>query len=103
MAVNHVVFFKFKEGASQDEINQHMSMFQQLSETVSGITDYSAGKAFGVEYESTADYDCMHCVKCESEADLEAYFFNDKHKEFIEKNKHLWEDVLVLNADIEKY
>ncbi len=103
MAVNHVVFFKFKEKAKLEEIDQHMKMFQQLSKTISGIIDYSAGKTFKVGYEPTADYDCMHCVTFESEKTLEKYYFHEKHREFINKNKHMWDDVLVLNSYIELY
>ncbi len=78
-------------------------MFQQLSETIPGIVSYSAGKAFKVKYEGTADFDCMHCVTCESEKALEAYFFHEDHKKFIKQNEHIWENAMVLNSNIEVY
>lgn len=98
MAVQHIVYFKFKETANPAEVARHMDAFAALSYTIPGIVSYSAGKTFGVDYEATGDYDTMHCLKCESEQALESYFHHEAHKSFIEENKHLWQDVLVVNA-----
>ncbi len=101
MAVNHIVCFKFNESATKDEIKQHMQMFAALSQTIPGIVSYSAGKSFGVAYESTADYDSVHVLVCESEEALESYFHHEAHQEFINQSKHIWENVLVINAQTE--
>jgi hypothetical protein len=100
MAVKHIVYFGFKQDASPVAINQHMEMFAALANTISGITDYSAGHTFKVDYESTADYDVLHCVTCESRLALEAYFHHPAHQAFIEANKAIWQDVMVVNADV---
>ncbi len=100
MAVNHIVYFKFKEDAKKDEIKKHMDMFEALSTSVPGVISYSAGETFSVSYEETGDYDVMHCLKYDTEQQLENYFFNPEHKAFIEQNKSIWQDVLVVNAQI---
>jgi hypothetical protein len=43
----------------------------------------------------------MHCVKFASQEALETYFFHEAHQAFIEENKDLWQDVIVINADIQ--
>ena len=100
MAVNHIVYFKFSSTVKEEDVKKHMAMFKELADSVSGITAYSAGKAFKVSYEDTADYDSVHCVSFESKQALENYFFDERHNNFIEQNKHLWADVLVVNAEI---
>ena len=98
MSVHHIVYFKFKESASPADVARHMEAFAALSETIPGIVSYSAGKTFAVDYEATGDYDTMHCLKCESQQALESYFHHEAHQNFIEVYKHLWQDVLVVNA-----
>jgi hypothetical protein len=98
MVVNHIVFFKFKETAKPSEVDSHMEMFAALAKTIPGILSYSAGKTFRVDYEATGDYDCMHCLKCESEQALENYFHHEAHRNFISQNQHIWQDVLVVNT-----
>ncbi len=100
MAVTHTVLFKFKRDASAAQISRHMNMFAALADSIPGITAYSAGHTFKVDYENTADYDVMHCLTCESRPALEAYFHHPAHQAFIEANKAIWQDVLVVNADV---
>lgn len=100
MTINHIVYFKFEENAKAEEIKRHMDMFEALSKSVPGVLSYSAGKTFCVSYENTADYDAVHCLTFESEKQMEKYFFHNEHQIFIEKNKSIWQDVLVVNAKI---
>ena len=100
MAVNHVVYFKFTDDAAPERIQAHMSAFDALGKAIPGITGYSAGKTFSVDYEKTGDYDSVHIVVYESEKALEDYFHHEKHKTFIEDFKDIWKDVLVVNADL---
>jgi len=100
MAVNHIVYFKFKQTAKQHEIKKHMDMFAALGASIPGVISYSAGETFAVSYEDTADYDVMHCLSCDSKQQLENYFFHPDHQVFIEQNKSIWQDVLVVNAKV---
>jgi len=100
MAVNHIVYFKFKNETTSEAIERHMNMFAELAGKIPGITEYSAGKTFSVSYEKTGDYDVSHCLTCESREALEVYFYHKAHQAFIEENKSIWQDVLVVNADI---
>lgn len=101
MAVNHIVCFKFNDEASPEDIARHMEMFAALAGAVPGMLSYSAGKSFDVLYEATADYDSVHCLTCESEQALESYFHHEAHQEFMARNKHIWRDVFVINAQID--
>ena len=101
MAVNHVVYFKFTDDATLEQVAAHMDAFAALGTSIPGIIGYSAGKTFPVEYEKTADYDCAHVVAYESEQALEDYFFHPQHQAFIAQFKHIWKDVAVVNAQID--
>jgi len=100
MAVQHIVCFKFKDQVAAGDIDRHMEMFAALTEKIPGITAYSAGRTFKVGYEKTGDYDVAHCLTCESRETLESYFFHEAHQAFGAANRHLWQDVLVVNIDI---
>ena len=101
MAVNHIVCFKFKENTAIEDIVMHMQMFAGLSKSIPGIVSYSAGQSFGVAYEATADYDSVHCLMCESAQALESYFHHEAHQQFIAQNKHIWQNVFVINGQID--
>lgn len=101
MAVNHIVCFKFNENADAAGITKHMEMFEALAGAIPGILSYTAGKAIGVSYEATADYDSVHCLLCESEQALESYFHHNAHQAFITQNKHIWHSVFVINAQVD--
>lgn len=99
--IQHVVCFKFKDNASQDAIQKHMDDFAALRSKIPEIQDYEDGNAFKVDYEKTADYDVVHYVTFQSEADLETYFHHPAHQEFIQENKEIWADVFVINSKTE--
>ncbi len=101
MRIDHIVCFKFKDGTKPEMIERHMQSFAALSGMIPEIAGYTAGRTCKVSYEKTADYDVMHCVKFASQEALETYFFHEAHQAFIEENKDLWQDVIVINADIQ--
>ncbi len=96
--INHVVYFKFTQNAAKDEIKKHMDMFEEISKSIPGVVSYWAGETFKVSYENTADYDTVHCLSYKTKEDLEKYASHPNHKDFIEENKAIWADVLVVNA-----
>jgi hypothetical protein len=99
MAVGHIVYFKFKDNITQEEITRHMEMFAALANQILGISAYTAGRTFEVSYEATGDFDVAHCLTCESREALEAYYHHEAHQAFINANKSLWQNVLVVNMD----
>lgn len=99
--VQHVVAFKFKEGTSEEAVQQHMDDFAGLQDKISELRSYEAGKTFKVAYESTADYDVMHYTTFANEADLEVYFNHPDHQQFIADNKDHWANVFVSNSRVE--
>lgn len=94
----HIVCFKFKATATAADKEKHMAYFASLKDSVPGITGYSAGTTFPVQYEKTADYDCFHIVTFANEADIETYFHHPAHQRFIEANKNSWEGAFVVNG-----
>ena len=96
--VQHMVCFKFKEGVTQEQKEQHMSDFAALKDSIPELKTYSGAYTFDVSYEKTADYDCMHIAGFDTEEDLETYFHHPAHQRFIERNKDAWADVIVVNS-----
>ncbi|MFS8616478.1 MAG: Dabb family protein [Solitalea sp.] len=96
--VQHMVCFKFKEGVTPEQKQQHMNDFAALKDSIPELKTYSGAYTFKVSYENTADYDCMHLTGFDSEEDLETYFYHPAHQRFIERNKDNWADVIVVNS-----
>lgn len=98
--IQRMVAFKFKEGTSEEAIRQHMDDFASLKDSIPQILSYRAGMTFPASYENTADYDVMHYSTFESEEAIETYFRHPAHQRFIEANKDIWQDVVVLNSSV---
>lgn len=96
--VQHMVCFKFKDGVTEAQKEQHMADFAALKDSIPEVKTYSGAYTFEVSYEKTADYDCMHIAGFDSEEDLETYFHHPAHQRFIERNKDAWADVIVVNS-----
>ena len=96
--VQHMVCFKFKEGVTEEQKQQHMADFAALKDSIPEVKSYSGAYTFEVSYEKTADYDCMHIAGFDSEEGLETYFHHPAHQRFIERNKDAWADVIVVNS-----
>ena len=99
--VQRIVAFKFKDGTSQEAIQQHMDDFAALEDSIPQILSYRAGETLSTSYEATGDYDVLHYATYESETAVEEYFNHPAHQRFIERNKAHWEQVIVLNSKVE--
>jgi hypothetical protein len=100
--IQRIVAFKFKEGATEAAIQQHMDYFASLKDSIPQILSYRAGETIPADYENTGDYDVMHYSTFASEEAIEEYFNHPAHQRFIEANKEIWESVIVLNSEVEE-
>lgn len=101
-SIQRIVAFKFKEGTSEEAIEQHMNHFAALKDSIPQIQSYRAGQTFPADYEGTGDYDVLHYSTFESEEAIEEYFNHPAHQRFIEANKDIWENVIVLNSQVQQ-
>jgi hypothetical protein len=99
--VQRVVAFKFKADASADARKKHMKDFEAFAKEVKQVLSYRAGKTVKGEKTTEPEYDVMHYVTFEKEADIITYDVHPAHKKFIEQNKASWEKVVVINGVIE--
>jgi len=96
-----VVAFKFKASASADARKKHMKDFESFVKEVKQALSYRAGKTVKGESTTEPEYDVMHYVTFEKEADIVAYDIHPAHKKFIAQNEVSWEKVVVVNGEIE--
>ena len=103
MAFQRSVFFKFKESATEEEIQRHFDSFAGLKDTIDVIFSYSAGRAVPPPEnpDLEPEYDAFHYATYATEADIAVYHRHKAHQAFVAENKDIWEKVLVLNARIE--
>ncbi len=102
MSIQRIVCFKFKSGTSGPAIHQHMADFAGMKDLIPQILEYRGGQTKPGDYNSPPGFDTMHYMTFESMAAIEIYFHHEAHQRFIERNKAVWENVLVLNADIDE-
>jgi len=100
MSIQRIVCFKFKAGASQEAIRQHMQDFAGMMSEIPQILEYRGGFTGPGDDNRMPDYDCMHYMVFDGMDDIEIYRPHPAHMRFIECNKAVWENVLVLNAEI---
>lgn len=98
--IQRIVCFKFDEDASSEAIRQHMQDFASLKTQIPQIVDYAGGMILDTE-ESTKDYDSLHRVTFAKQEDIDIYFHHEAHQTFMERNKPIWENVIVFDAEIE--
>ena len=96
-----MVAFKFKATASADARKKHMKDFESFAKEVKQVLSYRAGKTVKGESTTEPEYDVMHYVTFEKEADIVAYDIHPAHKKFIAQNEAVWERVVVVNGEIE--
>ncbi len=94
-----IVCFKFREDATEADIQQHMDLFDRLKEHIEVIQSYSAGQV--ISGDSGENYDSVHYLTFKTLDDIDHYVSHSAHQHFVRVNKHLWTQVLVLNAPIE--
>lgn len=97
----HVVCFKFKPDAPPEAVNKHLSDFHALQDAISQIVFYEAGRVIETD-ESKLVYDVVHYLTFNSLEDMAIYSQHEAHQRFIEENSAIWDNVMVLDAEIEK-
>ena len=92
----HVVFFKFKEDASEEQIAAIEKAFAELPEKIDSIKAFEWGTNVSPE---ELDKGFTHCflVTFADKAGLEVYLPHPDHKAFVAKLKPIMEDAVVLD------
>jgi hypothetical protein len=94
--LRHLVFFKFKDSASPEEIKVINDAFIALPESIPVIRDFEWGLNNSPE---NLNQDLTHCymVTFSSEADREIYLPHPSHKAFVDKLTPILDKVVVLD------
>ncbi len=98
MPVQRIVCFKFKEGTSEEAIEQHMEDFAAMQPAIPQIIEYRGGRTKPGDNNRPPDFDTMHYVTYASMEDIDEYLPHPAHRHFIERNREIWANVLVLNS-----
>ena len=96
--MQHFVCFKFKDGTSPEAVQQHLDMFTELKDKIPQIVDYAGGP---VVPGAAQKFDTAHNVVFASLDDLNIYLPHEAHQQFIEANKAIWDEVLVVDSEIQ--
>ena len=99
--IQRIVCFKFVTGTQEPAIRQHMADFAGMKEFIPQIREYRGGLTRPGDYNSPPGFDTMHYMTFESMEAIDIYFHHAAHQRFIERNKAVWDNVLVLNAEID--
>ncbi|QMW03776.1 Dabb family protein [Spirosoma foliorum] len=94
-----VVCIKFKKGVESAAVEQHMNGFASLKHEIPQVVNYTSGKTI-LPNQAVADYDVVHYLTFQSEADIKTFENSPAYKQFIAQNKGIWEKTLIVNADI---
>ena len=97
-----IVCFKFKAGTSAEAKAKHVADFAAFVKAVPQVLSYRAGKTVKGESKTDPEFDVMHYVTFEKEADILVYDANPAHKKFIDANRPSWDKVILINGAIEK-
>ena len=94
--LRHIVCFKFKEDASEAQVNKVVRAFKALKNKIPGIVAFETGTNNSPE---GLNKDFTHCfiVTFESEAAREAYLPHPEHMKFVEILKPVMDDVFVID------
>ncbi|MGH9309395.1 MAG: Dabb family protein [Vicinamibacterales bacterium] len=79
--VRHIVVFKYKPGASQEQIQQVTQAFRDLRGTIPGITAFEDGVNNSPEKKNLG-FTHVYMVTFESAAARDAYLPHPEHKKF---------------------
>lgn len=79
--VRHVVVFKYKADATDDQINQVTDAFRALQNTIPGITSFEYGTNMSPEGHDDG-FTHVYLVTFESAADRDAYLPHPEHEKF---------------------
>jgi len=99
--IQHIVCFRFKAEATPEAIQAHMDSFRALKDAIPQIASYRAGPTLPGDSHATPDYDVVHYLTYRTRADLDAYEVHPAHRAFGSANRDLWDDVLVINTELD--
>lgn len=94
--LRHVVLFKFKEGATKEQIQGVEEAFRALPGKISEIKDFEWGTNNSPEPHSKGFTHCF-LVTFASEEDRDAYLPHPAHKQFASNLGPILEDVTVID------
>lgn len=94
--LRHVVLFKFKEEATEKQIQEVVDHFRRLPEEIDVIHDFEWGTDVSPEGLSKGLTHCFF-VTFQSEADRDAYLPHPAHQEFVKHLRPILEDVTVVD------
>jgi quinol monooxygenase YgiN len=92
----HVVLFKFKPGATAEQVKEIETAFAELPKKIDGIKGYEWGPSESVEGLNDGFTHCF-LVTFKDKAGLEAYIPHEAHKAFVAKLKPILEKALVFD------
>jgi hypothetical protein len=101
MTIQRIVCFKFKPGTSQEVVARHMTDFAAMKDAIPQIREYRGGLTCPGDDNRAPDYDAMHYLIFDNMDDIEIYRPHSAHQNFITRNRESWDQVLVLNAEID--
>ena len=96
MAVEHLVWFKLKDGVTPDEKAAMFAALRALPKTISGIEHLEVGEDFSGR---SRGFGVGLIVRFTSREALEVYGPHPDHTAFAEGFKHLWDDVQALDFE----
>lgn len=94
-----IVCIKFKKGVESQAVEQHMNGFAALKHEIPQIVGYTSGKTIRPN-QAVADYDVVHYLTFQTEADIHTFEQSAAYRQFIGQNNGVWEKTLTVNADI---
>lgn len=97
----HVVLFKFKPGATAEQIKEVEKAFAELPKKIESIKGYEWGTSDSVEGLNDGFTHCFF-VTFKDKAGLEAYLPHEAHKAFGAKLKPILEKALVFDYTAKK-
>lgn len=97
----HVVLFKFKPGATAEQVKEIEKAFAELPKKIDSIKGYEWGPSESVEGLNDGFTHCF-LVTFKDKAGLEAYLPHEAHKAFVGKLKPILEKALVFDYTAKK-
>ncbi len=94
--LRHVVLFKFKDDASQEQIDKVTTAFANLEDEIETIIDFEWGTDVSVENKTEGFTHCF-VVTFANEKGREIYLPHPKHKEFVKLVGPVLDKVLVVD------
>ncbi|QJW89744.1 Dabb family protein [Spirosoma taeanense] len=94
-----IVCVKFKNGVETAAVEQHMNGFAALKHEIPQIVNYTSGRTI-LPNQAVADYDVVHYLTFQSEADIKTFEKSEAYRQFRKDNQGVWEKTLIVNADI---